>query len=142
MSQINSNVAVQFDDAEQQHGAAAFGMWIFLATEIMFFGGMFMAYTVYRFEYPEVFPAASAHLNLWAGGAMTAILLAGSLLVAMCDHLMEYFCKQTTSLSRHRRWEQGSAAQQSLQMLAEEEVSEMQRVIWRRLAITAGMGVA
>ena len=45
----------QFDTAEQQKDASTLGMWIFLITEIMFFGGMFLAYTVYRSAYPEVF---------------------------------------------------------------------------------------
>lgn len=142
MSQNNSSVATQFDDAQQQHWAAAFGMWIFLGTEVMFFGGLFLAYTVYRFEYPEVFPAASMHLNLWAGGAMTAILLTGSLLVAMSDHLMEHFCTRDTSRSGHRLDANGGSAQPSLATSTNEEKSEMQQVIWRRLAMTAVMGVA
>ncbi|MCA9156737.1 MAG: cytochrome c oxidase subunit 3 [Planctomycetales bacterium] len=142
MSQNNSTVAMQFDDAQQQHWAAAFGMWIFLGTEVMFFGGLFLAYTVYRFEYPEVFPAASEHLNLWAGGAMTAILLAGSLLVALSDHLMEHFCNQDASRSGHRLLESDDSAQLSLARSTDKEMSEMQQVIWRRLAITAALGVA
>lgn len=142
MNKHDSTVAIQFDDAQQQHWAAAFGMWIFLGTEVMFFGGLFLAYTVYRFEYPEVFPAASEHLNLWAGGAMTAILLTGSLLVAMSDHLMEHSCKQGTSRSDPRVDKSDSTAQPSLATAADKEVSQMQQVIWRRLAITALMGVA
>ena len=43
----------QFDTAEQQKDASTLGMWIFLITEIMFFGGMFLAYTIYRSAYPE-----------------------------------------------------------------------------------------
>lgn len=128
MSQTNSNVAMQFDDAEQQHWAVAFGMWIFLATEVMFFGGLFVAYVVYRYEYPNVFPVASQQLNLFAGGAMTAILLTGSLLVAMSDQLMERFSMLKDS--------------QSDQTLATAKTDGMREVIWRRLAITAGMGVA
>ena len=46
----------QFDTEAQQKDASTLGMWIFLITEIMFFGGMFLAYTVYRRWYPEVWP--------------------------------------------------------------------------------------
>ena len=49
----------QFDTAAQQKDASTLGMWIFLITEIMFFGGMFLAYTVYRSAYPNVFAVAS-----------------------------------------------------------------------------------
>ena len=49
------HVAHQFDDAEQQKLAAELGMWLFLATEVMFFGGMILAYTVFRYEHPAAF---------------------------------------------------------------------------------------
>ena len=48
-------VAHHFDDLVQQHEAAALGMWAFLATEVMFFGGMFLGYTIYRFLFPAAF---------------------------------------------------------------------------------------
>ena len=48
-------LAEQFDDIDQQHEAAKFGMWVFLATEVLFFGGLFLSYTVYRYLYPEAF---------------------------------------------------------------------------------------
>ena len=48
-------LAHQFDDLEQQHERRRSGMWIFLATEVMFFGGLFVGYTVYRSAYPERF---------------------------------------------------------------------------------------
>ena len=57
-------VQVQFDTAEQQKDASTLGMWIFLITEVMFFGGMFLAYTIYRSTYPEVFALASSSLNV------------------------------------------------------------------------------
>ncbi|MDQ3414446.1 MAG: hypothetical protein M3480_05650 [Verrucomicrobiota bacterium] len=53
MSEAASILAEQFDDIEQQHEAAKLGMWIFLATEVLFFGGLFLAYTVYRYLYPS-----------------------------------------------------------------------------------------
>lgn len=75
--------AHQFDDIEQQQEASRLGMWIFLVTEVMFFGGMFMGYTVYRSIYPQAFAAASNHLDLWLGAVNTAVLLASSFTMAM-----------------------------------------------------------
>src|SRR5215471_9325151 len=54
------DLRVQFDTAEQQKDCSTLGMWIFLITEIMFFGGMFLAYSIYRQAYPEVFAIASS----------------------------------------------------------------------------------
>jgi cytochrome c oxidase subunit III len=116
MSQASIDCATQFDDPEQQRAAVTLGMWIFLTTEVLFFGGMFVAYTVYRIEYPDVFLVASQRLNLWAGGAMTAILLTGSLLVAMSDHSVEHDREAT-------------------------KCTEMRIAIFRRLSITAALGV-
>src|SRR3954467_3132204 len=58
-------------------------MWIFLITEIMFFGGMFLAYTVYRSAYPEVFAEASRSLNVYVGAANTVVLLCSSLTMVL-----------------------------------------------------------
>src|SRR2546429_9534073 len=68
MAEHAAAVAHQFDDAEQQRGAAELGMWIFLATEVMFFGGMFTAFTAYRWLYPAGFAHASRHLDVLLGG--------------------------------------------------------------------------
>src|SRR5580698_10222764 len=68
----------QFDTAEQQRDASTLGMWVFLITEIMFFGGMFLAYTVYRSLYPHVFAVASSSLNAVIGAINTAVLLCSS----------------------------------------------------------------
>ena len=69
---------VQFDTEEQQKDASTLGMWIFLITEIMFFGGMFAVYTVYRSWYPDVFAIASSSLKEIIGAANTAVLLLSS----------------------------------------------------------------
>ncbi|MDB6146973.1 MAG: cytochrome c oxidase subunit [Spartobacteria bacterium] len=82
-------VAEQFDDIEQQRSAAKLGMWIFLATEMLFFGGLFLAYTVYRFLYPDTFAAASRHTEVILGGANTAILLFSSTLMALAVRAAE-----------------------------------------------------
>ncbi len=77
---------VQFDTAEQQKDASTLGMWIFLITEIMFFGGMFLAYTIYRSTYPEVFAIASSSLNVYIGAANTVVLLCSSLTMVLAVH--------------------------------------------------------
>jgi cytochrome c oxidase subunit 3 len=79
-------VAHQFDDAVQQHESATLGMWVFLVTEIMFFGGMFTAYVVYRGLFPEAFAHTSNHLDVWAGTTNTAVLIASSLTMALAVH--------------------------------------------------------
>lgn len=58
-------------------------MWVFLAQEVMFFGGLFLAYTVYRHSYPAVFAEASHHLDVLLGGINTAILIGSSLTMAL-----------------------------------------------------------
>jgi len=71
-----------FADEEQQRNAAALGMWWFLGTEIMFFGGMFCAYLIYRLKYFPEFAVASQSLDLKVGTLNTAVLICSSLTVA------------------------------------------------------------
>jgi cytochrome c oxidase subunit 3 len=73
----------QFDSLEQQKESSTLGMWLFLVTEIMFFGGLFLAYLVYRTSYPKVFAAASHHLDVTWGGINTAVLICSSLTMAL-----------------------------------------------------------
>jgi cytochrome c oxidase subunit 3 len=72
-----------FDDMAQQAEASTLGMWVFLVTEIMFFGGLFLAYLVYRSAQPMAFQEASAHLDVWLGAFNTAVLICSSLTMAM-----------------------------------------------------------
>src|SRR4029078_6992498 len=72
-----------FDNMAQQMEASTLGMWTFLVTEIMFFGGLFMAYLVYRHQSPSGFQEASHHLNIYWGTANTAILHSVSLTMAL-----------------------------------------------------------
>jgi cytochrome c oxidase subunit 3 len=78
--------AHQFDDAVQQHDASGLGMWVFLVTEILFFGGLFTIYTVYRSLYPEAFGHASATLDITLGAINTAVLIGSSLTMALAVH--------------------------------------------------------
>ena len=73
----------QFDTEAQQKDASTLGMWIFLITEIMFFGGMFLAYSVYRESYPHVFAVASTSMNAIIGATNTAVLLCSSFTMVM-----------------------------------------------------------
>jgi len=78
-----THFAHQFETLEQQHDAGRLGMWVFLATEILFFGGMFMGYTVYRSLHPAAF-AIGSHLLDWKfGGTNTAVLICSSLTMAL-----------------------------------------------------------
>jgi len=72
----------QFDNVEQQKDASTFGMWVFLVTEILFFGGMFCCYTVYRSLYPSAFGHASNHLDVMLGAVSTAVLICSSFTMA------------------------------------------------------------
>jgi cytochrome c oxidase subunit 3 len=76
-------LAHQFEDLEQQNGAATLGMWVFLVTEILFFGGLFLTYLVYRSWYPGAFAAASHEMVIWAGTLNTAVLITSSLTMAL-----------------------------------------------------------
>jgi cytochrome c oxidase subunit 3 len=72
-----------FENMEQQREAGTLGMWVFLVTEIMFFGGMFLAYTLYRYKYPDAFAAASNHLDIKLGAVNTVVLIVSSFTMAM-----------------------------------------------------------
>lgn len=71
-----------FVDADQQFDSAKMGMWLFLVTELLFFGGLFLAYIVYRAWYPELYTAASTQLDTLMGGINTVVLIGSSVTVA------------------------------------------------------------
>ena len=83
MSDRGSALAHQFDDMVQQQEASSLGMWVFLATEIMFFGGLFVSYTVYRFLFPEAWAAGSHLTDLMLGSINTVVLIGSSLTMAL-----------------------------------------------------------
>jgi cytochrome c oxidase subunit III len=72
-----------FSSVEQQRNAASLGMWVFLGTEIMFFGGMFCAYLIYRYWYFNEFAAGSRSLDIYLGTINTVVLICSSLTVAL-----------------------------------------------------------
>lgn len=85
-SESQTALAHQFDDLEQQAEAVNLGMWTFLITEILFFGGLFAGYAVYRSAYPEAFASGSHHLDVFLGAVNTIVLIGSSLTMAMAVH--------------------------------------------------------
>ena len=73
----------QFQTLEQQKETAALGMWIFLVTEVLFFGGLFLTYTINRHAYPAAFGMGSNTLDIYLGGFNTVVLILSSLTMAM-----------------------------------------------------------
>ena len=78
----NPHLAHHFDTPEQQFNSAKIGMWVFLATELLMFGGLFCAYSVYRHNHPEVFEFAHHYLNRTLGAVNTVFLITSSLTMA------------------------------------------------------------
>jgi cytochrome c oxidase subunit 3 len=78
--------AHQFDDLEQQHDAATLGMWLFLATEVLLFGGLMAAFTVYRLTNPQGFAAGCHTADVLIGTINTGVLLCSSLTMALAVH--------------------------------------------------------
>lgn len=76
----------QFATTEQQRETASIGMWVFLITEVMLFGGLFTAFTVYRLSHPTAFDAGSAHMEFLLGGINTAVLICSSYTMALAIH--------------------------------------------------------
>jgi cytochrome c oxidase subunit 3 len=89
MSRVEPFKEHHFDDLEQQHEASWIGMWIFIATEVMFFGGMILGYTYYRSLYSQGFAEASNHLDVLLGSINTAVLICSSLSMALAVHSAE-----------------------------------------------------
>ena len=82
----HSAVSHQFEDRYQQKDAATLGMWTFLATEVLFFGALFVSYTIYRHLWPEEFRQGSLNLKWYMGAVNTAVLLMSSFTMAIAVH--------------------------------------------------------
>jgi cytochrome c oxidase subunit III len=76
-------LAHHFDSMVQQRTAVELGIWVFLAQEVMFFGGLFLAYTFYRTRYHDAFVEASHHLDVRLGAFNTVVLITSSLTMAL-----------------------------------------------------------
>ncbi len=102
MSRSSSNqhpaLRHHFADFKQQYESALLGMWAFLITEILFFGGVFLAYTIYRGEYPLAFAAGSHHLSIFLGCLNTAVLISSSFTMVMAVHSARIGKKNLTSI--------------------------------------------
>jgi cytochrome c oxidase subunit 3 len=79
-------LAHHFETMGQQKDASSLGMWLFIAQEIMFFGGLFLIYSVYRNLYGHAFAEASSHLDWKLGAINTAVLIGSSLTMALAVH--------------------------------------------------------
>jgi len=75
--------AHHFESADHELEASKEGMWVFLLTEVLFFGGLFCAYAIFRSMYPEMFHEAHKYLNWKLGALNTVILITSSLTMAM-----------------------------------------------------------
>lgn len=75
-------IAHHFEGPQQQYDAGKLGIWLFLVTEILFFSGLFCAYTIYRYHHPEIFMRASEFLDTTLGALNTLVLLFSSLTMA------------------------------------------------------------
>ena len=82
-------VREQFNNPQQQRETATLGMWVFIITEMMLFGGLFTAYTVYRLNYYQGFTEASGEMKFWMGAVNTAVLICSSFTMAMAVHSAE-----------------------------------------------------
>ena len=96
MASAHSAFAHQFDDARQQREASQLGIWLFLATEILFFGVLFAAYAVTRINHPAAFAAGSRLTNLPLASLNTAVLLTSSLTMALGVHAAQAGARRMT----------------------------------------------
>jgi len=87
-----------FSDARQQQETAKLGMWVFLLTEILLFGGLFGFYTFYRAWHPEMFYNAHEHLNVVIGTVNTLVLITSSVTVALAINAIQHGRRKQTML--------------------------------------------
>jgi cytochrome c oxidase subunit 3 len=95
----SAHVAHHFADAEQQRESAKLGMWIFLLTEILLFGGLFCAYAIYRAWYPQMFYNAHKALDVTLGGINTVVLITSSVTMALAIRSMQQDKRRATIIN-------------------------------------------
>src|SRR4029453_18237990 len=88
-----------FENMEQQREAGTIGMWVFLVTEIMFFGGMFLAYTLYRSKYPWAFASPTNILDITLGAVNTGVLILSSFTMALAVYCTQVGRRQIQILA-------------------------------------------
>ena len=86
IANASSKLAHHFKSMEQQFDAAKQGIWLFLCTEVLMFGGLFVGYIIYHGKYPEVFAEGAKHLDWKLGALNTIVLLASSFTMAAGIH--------------------------------------------------------
>jgi cytochrome c oxidase subunit 3 len=91
-------LAHHFDSLAQQSEATTLGMWVFLVTEVLFFGGLFATYMIYRSWYPDAFAAASHELDVALGTINTVVLITSSLTMALAVHAAQLGQRKTLML--------------------------------------------
>jgi cytochrome c oxidase subunit 3 len=91
--------AHQYDSIEQQREAELLGFWAFLVTEVMFFGGLFAAYAVYRFWYPQAFHELSQEMSIVFGTVNTGVLLFSSFTMVLAVHYCKLGNRKATAWS-------------------------------------------
>lgn len=89
-------VARHFEAPEQQRAAATLGMWLFLATEVMFFGALFFGHAICRVRFPDAFAEASRRTDVVLGTLNTAVLLTSSVSVALAVHAASVRARKLT----------------------------------------------
>ena len=94
-----AHTAHHFRSFDQQRHASRFGMWLFLGNEVVLFGGLLVAYALYRSVFPQAFHDASRHLDLSLGTVNTVILITSSLTVALAIHFSHHERRAATLLS-------------------------------------------
>jgi cytochrome c oxidase subunit 3 len=92
------NLKHHFADLDQQKATSTFGMWLFLVTEIMFFGGMFAAYLIYRLSYYNAWVAGSQTMEIELGAINTAVLICSSLTMVLAVHFAKLGNRKMTAL--------------------------------------------
>ena len=114
-------LAEQFDDLEQQERADFMGMWVFLATELLLFGGVFMGFAIYRTLHADAFAEAARHLDLVLGSINTALLLTSGLTMALAERAVAARRKTRDRVDddRHARARDRLSRDQGLRVLQE-----------------------
>ena len=85
-----------FSEVRQQKDAAKLGIWLFLLTEVLLFGGLFCAYAIYRAWYPDMFHEANKALDVTLGAVNTLVLIASSVTIALAIHFIQLNDKKKT----------------------------------------------